>query len=246
VEIPGLYELVAGDSILMTLSGDTNFILLDPGYYHIDVHNTAAGIKVNHPSAEVDVENGMVDPLPGWFFTWTGDFLFGGEESFDIHALMRQQVRQLTFSIIMPAYFADLVDSIEAVMHGVAWRLNVDDGSPLGEPASVGLLFDRRSDSTFVASVRLMGITGNSQVFSGKLTFAGDVPEVVYGNFELHEELAGFNDNKKEPMTLFARIIPLYDPGQHPPPPRFEALLTPWVNVPGDSIIIYQDTMPAP
>jgi hypothetical protein len=239
VEIPASHEFVANDSIARTLSDDINIIILDSGYYHIDLYNTAAGVRINHPTAEVGVEDGMVDPMPGWFFTWAGDLAFFGDVSGDIYAVMRQEVRQLTFVIIVPSYLAGLVDSIEAAMGGVASSLNVDDGKPVGKAESVSLSFNRSNDSTFVASVRLMGIIGDTQSFSGRMTFTGDMPEPVHGDFELHERLAGFNDNKKEPMIFLARIIPLYDPGQKPPPPPLEAILMPWEDVSGDSIIFY-------
>jgi hypothetical protein len=203
INIPGNYTLKAGD-YTTTLSGTTNEVnnYFEAGAYHINIWNTANNIAVAGTTATADYSN-----EPGWFFTGAQDAVIEKDRDYAFTVPMQQQVRQLTLELEITGDAKDRLTSIEASLSGVAGAINIDNGNPVGDAVSVALDFIRRDAINRVSTIRLLGITGNTQTLTLVLHFEGGNPSSYTIPCDLSDQLAAFNADKKTPLTLNATSV---------------------------------------
>ncbi len=200
--------------------------LVDPGTYHINIYNAADKISVSGTTASVTVTAGVADPLPGWFFTYAADQVIEKDKDYDLTALMRQQVRELTLVIEPTGGTVEKIATVDATLTGVASQLNIDDSTP-STPVSVKPAFTKQSDGNYKATVRLLGMAGDEQRLTVVMSFTGGNPQPVTESHDLSALLANFNGDKKIPLTLGAQAV------ETPTGAGFTATITPWTVVTG-------------
>lgn len=211
--------------------------LLQPGVCHANLYNTADKITVEGPTASVAAAASpsipgqtFADPLPGWLFTCALDQTIEKDKDYDITALMVQQVRQLTITLNVTGGDPARITAVSAVLTGVAGSVNIDTGVPQGIPVNVAPAFTR-TDARLSATVRLLGVTGPQQKLTVTLTFSDGTATTQTIETDLTTQLAGFNADKKTPLTLTGTL-------ETPVKAGFTATITDWKAVDGGSYII--------
>jgi hypothetical protein len=121
---------------------------------------------------------------------------------------MQQQIKELKFVLLTTAEVAGKVSNIEASFNGVASQLDIRNGDLRGWPVSVRLDFTRSSDTTFVASTRIPGIIGDTQLLTCRMSFDNQSLPETFKLYELHYMLDDFNGDKITPATVSITIIP--------------------------------------
>jgi hypothetical protein len=175
-----------------------------PGTYLVNAYNPAGKITVEGTTASVAASDGIVDALPGWFFTAAWEVTVEKERDQLLVAVMRQQTRQLTLALEIAGDAAARVQGVTARLSGVAAAIDINSGNPVGDPASIAPVFEREPDGTCRAVARLLGVTGTGCTLTVTLDFAGgDFLELT----PARDLLAGFNDDKRTPVALHALLV---------------------------------------
>jgi hypothetical protein len=210
VAIPTHYTVKTRELHLDSISEESFLIphSFQPGHHYIYVYNPAKNISIDGTTASVEVEDEYIKDLPGWFFTSAHHVIIEDNKNYDISAVMQQQIRELEFVLLTPKDFADKVDHISASLNGVASQLDIPSGDVTGWPMSIRLDFTKNTDTTFVATTRMLGLIGETQILTCSITFNNAYLPMIHKVFELHTFLEDFNADKITPINLSITIIP--------------------------------------
>ena len=207
VDIPASWHIAMGD-YNGTETGTTHSpdYLFNPGSYTLAVYNPANGITVSGTTAAVAAaDGGFIVNAPGWLFTSVQEVAIEADTDYSLTAVMQQQVRQLTLVIEPTGDAAERIESIGGTLSGAAGTLDFATGT-LGTPSEVELHFTKITDGDdagkWMATVRLLGISGNVQRLTATLTYTDGNPQPTSLNSDLTAALDGFNDDKTTPLTL--------------------------------------------
>lgn len=213
IDIPDTWTVTMGDYTgTETSATHAPDHLFAPGSYTLAVWNPAEGITVSGTTATIAAATGnragtdaFVDNAPGWFFTHTEQVSIEKDKDYPLTAVMQQQVRELTLVIEPAGDAADRIESIEGTLSGAAGTLDFATGTH-GTPSKVKLHFTKITEGDdvgkWMATVRLLGIAGNSQRLTATLTYTDGNPQPTSLNSDLTAALDGFNDDKTTPLTL--------------------------------------------
>lgn len=180
--------------------------LFEPGCYSLVAWNPATDISVSGTSASVtSTADGCISGDPGWLFTSVQEVTIEADRDHAFTATMQQQVRQLTLTIRLTGDAAERVEGISGRLSGVAGTMDFASDT-YGAPSSVALNFTKitqgENAGAWTATVRLLGITGESQQLTGTITYAGDnLPSTPIAS-DMTALLAGLNDNNTVPLSL--------------------------------------------
>ena len=180
--------------------------LFEPGCYSLVAWNPATDISVSGTSASVtSTADGCISGELGWLFTSVQEVTIDADRDHAFTAAMQQQVRQLTLTIRFTGDAAERVEGISCRLSGVAGTMDFASDT-YGAPSGVALNFTKitqgENAGAWTATVRLLGITGESQQLTGTITYAGDnLPSTPIAS-DMTALLAGFNDNKTVPISL--------------------------------------------
>ena len=207
VDIPAEWTVTMG-GYTGTETGATHSpdYLFNPGSYTLAVYNPADGITVSGMTAAVAAaDGGCIVNTPGWLFTSVQEVEIEADTDYSLTAAMQQQVRELTLMIEPAGDAADRIESIEGTLSGAAGTLDFATGTH-GTPSEVELHFTKITEGDdagkWMATVRLLGIAGNSQRLTATLTYTDGNPQPTSLNSDLTAALDGFNDDKTTPLTL--------------------------------------------
>jgi len=203
IDIPQNYTVRIGDYSEI-LSGTNNSIdnLFPAGKYIINIWNATDHITVSDMIATAGYAAGEL----GWFFTGRKGMMIEIDRDHSVIVFMQQQVRQLTFELEVTDDIKYRLTDVSATLSGVAGTLNIDDGTH-GAPTIIALIFaEDLNDGKWKATVRLLGITGNEQTLTLIMNFAEGNPLSCTFTSDLSNQLAAFNEDKKNPLTLSARF----------------------------------------
>ena len=203
IGIPPNYTVKIGDYINI-LSGTNNSIdhLFLSGKYIINVWNMTDHISISDMIATADYTSGEL----GWFFTGRREVMIEKDREHTFTVFMQQQTRQLKLEFEIADNVIYRYASISATLSGVAGTLNMDNGTH-DAPTMIELTFSEHpEDNKWRASVRLLGVTGNSQMLTLTMYLADDYPAFHTFTSDLSTPLASFNEDKKTPLTLIARL----------------------------------------
>ncbi|KAA6348599.1 hypothetical protein EZS27_003928 [termite gut metagenome] len=209
VSIPATYQVRIGEDYNELLRGETNSIdyPFSSGVYRIRAYNPADRIVVGDTEASVVATDtdGFVESQPGWVFTASKEVSISNDRDESITIVMQQQVRQLdlVFTFVSPR--ANKLTGIDAVLEGVAGSLDIDHGAIIGTPVSVKPEFVKQSEGIYRATMRLLGVTGDTQTLWVRLSF-GDLWEAPIVT-DLSLRLADFNADKKTPLLLSTQLV---------------------------------------
>ena len=180
--------------------------LFEPGCYSLVAWNPATDISVSGTSASVtSTADGCISGDPGWLFTSVQEVTIEADRDHAFTATMQQQVRQLTLTIRLTGDAAERVEGISGRLSGVAGTMDFASDT-YGAPSSVALNFTKitqgENAGAWTATVRLLGITGESQQLTGTITYAGDnLPSTPIAS-DMTALLAGLNENNTVPLSL--------------------------------------------
>ena len=237
VDIPASWHIVMGDYTGME-TGATHSpdYLFNPGSYTLAVYNPADGITVSGTTATVVQQaetEAFISNAPGWLFTSVQEVAIEADTDYELTAVMRQQVRELTLVIKPAGDAADRIESIEGTLSGAAGTLDFATGTH-GTPSEVELHFTKITEGDdagkWMATVRLLGIAGDAQRLTATLTYADGNPQPTSLISDLTAALDGFNDGKTSPLTLGGTIA------ETPGEAGFTGEITDWETVDGGGV----------
>lgn len=180
--------------------------LFEPGSYSLVAWNPATDISVSGTTASVtSTADGCISGELGWLFTSVQDVTIEADRDHAFTAAMQQQVRQLTLTIRLTGDAAERVEGISGRLSGVAGTMDFASDT-YSAPSDVALNFTKitqgENAGAWTATVRLLGITGESQQLTGGITYAGDnLPSTPIAS-DMTALLAGLNGNKTVPLSL--------------------------------------------
>ncbi len=235
VDIPAEWTVTMG-GYTGTETGETHApdYLFSPGSYTLAVYNPADGITVSGTTAAVAAaDGGCIVNTPGWLFTSVQEVSIEADTDYELTATMHQQVRQLTLVIEPTGDAKDRIESIEGSLSGAAGTLDFAAWT-YGAASDVALHFTKITEGSdagkWTATVRLLGITGNTQTLTATLTYADGNPADTGLESDLSTALADFNADKTVPLTLGGTIA------DTPTEAGVEAGITGWEKIDGGDV----------
>ncbi len=237
VDIPASWHIVMGD-YTGTETGATHSpdYLFNPGSYTLAVYNPADGITVSGTTATIVQQaetEAFISNAPGWLFTSVQEVAIEADTDYELTAVMRQQVRELTLVIKPAGDAAERIESIEGTLSGAAGTLDFATGIH-STPSEVELHFTKITDGDdagkWMATVRLLGIAGDAQRLTATLTYTDGNPQPTSLNSDLTATLDDFNDGKTSPLTLGGTIA------ETPGEAGFTGEITDWETVDGGGV----------
>jgi hypothetical protein len=199
IDIPSSYSVVAGG-----FSGDatgTTFTpdyLFDPGELTVIAYAPADNITVEGNLATLASNEGIFSAGPGWFFSGSQPLTVVSGEEHPVTVEMHQQTGLLTIELPLPGN-----TTIDATLSGAATQIDLETGGITGDPGTVALEVTQPNNK-YVASARLLGTVGNSQILTLTCRYNGGSTQTITRN--LSESLAEFNSDKKAPLLLPLQI----------------------------------------
>ena len=237
VDIPAEWTVTMG-GYTGTETGATHApdYLFEPGNYTLAAYNIPENITISGTTATVVQETGngtYISNVPGWLLTSVQEVTVKADTDYELTAVMHQQVRQLTLVIEPTGDAADRVERIEGSLSGAAGTLDFATGT-YGAASDVVLHFTRITEGSdagkWTATVRLLGITGNTQTLTATLTYADGNPADTGLESDLTEALADFNADRTVPLTLGGTIA------DTPTEAGVEAGITGWEKIDGGDV----------
>lgn len=239
VELPAQWTVTMGD-YTGTETGETHApdYLFNPGDYTLAAYSTPENITISGSTATVaptagDGTGSFISNAPGWLFTSVQEVTIEADTDYDLTAAMHQQVRQLTLVIEPTGDAADRIESIEGALSGAAGTMDFATGT-YGAASDVALHFTKITEGDdagkWTATVRLLGITGSTQILTATLTYADGNPADTGLESDLTAALADFNADKTEPLTLGGTIA------ETPTEAGVEAGITGWEKIDGGGV----------
>ena len=237
VDIPAEWTVTMGN-YTGTESGETHApdYLFEPGNYTLVAYNTPENIIVSGTTATVAPETGngtYISHAPGWLFTSVQEVSVEADTDYELTAAMHQQVRQLTLVIEPTGDAADRIESIEGSLSGAAGTLDFATGAT-GAAFDVTLHFTKLTEGSdagkWSATIRLLGITGNTQTLTATLTYSDGNPSDTSLESDLTAVLADFNADKTVPLTLGGTIA------ETPTEAGVEAGIMDWEKIDGGGV----------
>ena len=191
-------------------------------------YNTPEDITISGTTATVAPETGngtYISNAPGWLFTSVQEAIIEADTDHELTAAMHQQVRQLTLVIEPTGDAADRIESIKGSLSGAAGTLDFSTGT-YGAASDVALHFTRITEGDdagkWTATVRLLGITGNTQTLTATLTYTDGNPADTGLESDLTAALQDFNSDKTVPLILGGTIA------ETPDEADFTAIIEDW------------------
>ena len=239
VDIPAEWTVTMG-GYAGTKTGATHTpdYLFAPGSYTLAAYNTPENITVSGTIATVAKAHGdaadlFISNAPGWFFTSVQEVTIEADTDHELTAAMHQQVRQLTLVIEPTGDAADRIESIEGSLSGAAGTLDFA-ARTYGTASDVALHFTKITEGSdagkWTATVRLLGIAGDTQRLTATLTYADGNPADTGLESDLTEALADFNADRTVPLTLGGTIA------DTPTEAGVEAGITGWEKIDGGDV----------
>ena len=207
--------------------------LFPPGSYTLAAYNIPEGITVSGTTATVAADGSFITSAPGWLFTSVQEVAIEADTDYSLTAVMRQQVHQLTLVIEPTGDAADRIESIGGTLSGAAGTLDFATGTH-GTPSEVELRFTKITAGDdagkWTATVRLLGIAGDTQRLTATLTYTDGNPQPTSLESDLTAFLDGFNGDKDTPLTLGGTVV------EPPTGAGVTATIDDWQTVTGDPV----------
>ena len=149
----------------------------------------------------------------GAFVSASPGMLLAGAEEVTIepdtdHVLtvrMQRQVRELVLFIKPAGSSTDRIESVEGYMSGAAGTLDFAAGI-YGAASNVPVQFTKITEGEdsgiWTAAIGLLGVVGDSQKLYLTITYTDGNPADTGLEYDITEDLRGFNEDKSEPLVL--------------------------------------------
>ena len=204
LDIPAEWTVTIG-GYTGTETGETHApdYLFAPGSYTLAAYNAPEDITISGTTA-------TVTGTPGWLMTSVQEVTIEADTDYELTAVMHQQVRQLTLVIEPTGDSAGRIESIEGSLSGAAGTLDFATWT-YGAASDVALHFTKITEGgdagKWTATVRLLGIAGDTQRLTATLTYADGNPTDTSLESDLTAALADFNSDKTAPLTLGGALV---------------------------------------
>ncbi len=216
VEVPTSWTVSLDDVYTGTETGETHTpdYLFEAGSYTLVAYNIPENITVSGTTATVDADDNntsYINGTPGWLFTSVQEVNIEADTNNELTAVMQQQVRELTLVLTPTGDAAELIESIEGSLSGVASTLNFDTNTH-GTSSEVALSFTQITEGDdagkWSVTVRLLGIVeSDEQTLTATISYTGGNPQDSLIESDLTTDLEDFNANKTEPLTLTGNLV---------------------------------------
>lgn len=206
IAIPNTYNVRIGDQNFIFKGAENRLPKLGLGMHTAYVYNNAEHIKVDGTKATVGQKNGMLEPMPGWFFTSMVQFENKNNLVKELIVAMRQDVRELEIILNPIGGVRDRIEDIKAHLTGIAGTWDFENNIPVGLSMSIPLSFSKQSDGKWKAKARLLGLTDGKQELIGEVYFTDGRPLSLSLSSDMSQDLKGFNSNKSVMLQLEAEL----------------------------------------
>lgn len=214
---------IAGQTL--KLQNDTNRLpALLPDEYELLVHSASPDLQIKEGIATAVLEQGKFPSRLGWFFSYFDTIFYQNDAVRFITAQMQQQVRQLDLVLEPHGGSALGIEKIQAQLTGLTSGWDLKNNKPLAKNTEVPLNFIKQANGSWMASVRLLGVVGDTQFLQGDISFTNGTPLPLSVKADLSSELKDFNHTKHLPLRLKADLETPTDAG-------FTAIINDWVEV---------------
>ena len=212
--------------------------LFAPSNYTLAAYNTPENITISGTIATVAKAHGdaadlFISNAPGWLFSSVQEVTIEADTDYELTAVMHQQVRQLTLVIEPTGDAKDRIESIEGHLSGAAGTFDFATGT-YGAASDVALHFTKITEGSdagkWTATVRLLGIAGDTQRLTATLTYADGNPADTGLESDLTAALKDFNADKTVPLTLGGALA------ETPTEAGVEAGITGWEKIDGGGV----------
>lgn len=221
---PESYKVCIGD-YTTTVSGTTNTLdhHFTPGTYRMLIYNTPENIRFDGTVADATSGN-MYDP--GWLFSYSAEVTISKDTHHAFTAVMKQQVRQLTLVVEPTGDAADRIESIIGFLEPMPGKFDMENETYLDRRAIL-VFFSKITEGPdagkWSLTLRAFGFMPEESIMLAlKIRYKDGNPGMQTITSDLTEALAGFNDNKRTPLTLGGRVV------ETPTGAGFEATITDW------------------
>lgn len=232
---PESYKVCIGD-YTTTVSGATNTLdrHFAPGTYRMLIHSTPENIRFDGTVAEpVFAPDNTHNP--SGLFSYSAEVTISKDTDHAFTAVMKQQVRQLTLVVEPTGDAADRIERIMGILGWVADKFDMENEtylSPIALISDFSKIADGPDAGKWSNIFQTFGFTQERPISLTLTIFYKDGnPAMQDITSDLTEALAGFNDNKREPLTLGSTIV------ETPTEAGFTATITDWTVVEGDPVV---------
>lgn len=206
VTVPSSYTVEIGQEKLKFSGASNPLPDLLPGDYKVVVYNDASHLSVNNNIATVTQSNGLVNSMPGWFFSAVTNVTYNDNVVDTIIVPMKQQIRELRIRLHAEGGSKENIKEIQTKLTGVAGSWDLLTNTATGNAREIALPFVKQADGTWLAVVRLLGIVGNRQTIVGEIIFDNAVPKDLHIDTDISSSLIDFNVNKYLPLAFTGNI----------------------------------------
>lgn len=232
LQAPDSYTVCIGD-YTTNVSGSTNTLdrHFAPGTYRMLIYNTPENISFDGTVA--DAMNGDTHD-PGWLFSYSAEVTISKDTDHAFTAVMKQQLRELTLVIEPTGAAADRIESIKGYLVGIAGKFDMENETylfPIVLMSDFSKITDGPDAGKWSSTIRTLGfMPEESKGLSLKIHYKDGNPEMQIVTSDLTEALAGFNDDKRTPLTLGGSVV------ETPTGAGFGATIDDWTTVDGGDI----------
>lgn len=215
---PADHVVTVGD-YSTTLNGATNKLdhLFEPGKYNICIYNTAEYLTVNGTTITVDPDPDNADktePYIQRYFEFiaaiSDEILIEKDKDHALNYELRELTRELIILLDPTGDSANRIKSIKGYFSGAAGKLDFADGTH-SSPSYIELDFQKYKEGEnagkWWAIARLLGTAGTQQTLNVQINFEDDNPKPIPLHSDLTQELASFNAEKGESLTLGSKLV---------------------------------------
>lgn len=231
--VPANNTVCIGD-YTTTVSGATNTLdrHFAPGIYRMLVYSTPENIRFDGTVADAAAGD-TYDP--GWLFSYSTEVTISKDTDHAFTAVMQQQVRRLTI-VVEPT--GDAADRIERIWGHMSWmpgKFDMENETYLF-PIMIGSDFSKITDGPDAGkwsyTMRTFGFMPERPIMLEiNIRYKNGNPEKQTVTSDLTKALAGFNDDKRTPLTLGGTIV------ETPTGAGFTASITDWTVVNGGPVV---------
>lgn len=199
VAIPSEYTVIINSQKLTYKTATNTLPELDAGTYPVTIYNQSDKVTIDGTSAKIATSGSIVDAQPGYLFYSALDVKFENDMEKAVTAVMQQQIRMLNIELNVTEGDINNIESIDASLSGVANVMNLTDGTYSGTGLLVKPTFTK-SDNKLVASVKLIGLTTETQNLTLNITYKGGINQQIVS--DVSSLLTNFGVDKYQPLTL--------------------------------------------
>lgn len=233
--VPANYTVRIGD-YTTTVSGATNTLdrRFAPGTYRMLIYSTPENISFDGTVA--DAGSTSTDEMydPSGLFSYSAKVTISKDTDHSFTAVMKQQVRWLTMVVEPTGDAADRIERIFGTLSYMAGKFDMENetySSPIVLLPDFSKIADGPDAGKWSATIWTLGFIPERPItLELEISYKNGNPKKQTIISDLTKALAGFNDDKRTPLTLGGTIV------ETPTEAGFTAAITDWTVVNGGQV----------